>query len=46
VQSHKVLLQVTMDNEQFMLVDITGMNTADGIKERVFSKVRRAETRI
>jgi hypothetical protein len=28
-----------MDNEQFTLVDITGMNTAEAIMERVFSKV-------
>lgn len=40
VQSHKTLLQVTMDNEQFILVDVTGMTSADGIKERVFAKVR------
>ncbi len=37
--SLKRLLQVTMDNEQFTLVDITGMNTADAILERIFSKV-------
>ena len=34
-----VRLQVTTDNEQFTLVDITGMETPDAIKERVFSKV-------
>ena len=34
-----VRLQVTTDNEQFTLVDITGMQTPDAIKERVFSKV-------
>jgi hypothetical protein len=39
VQTHKVLLQVTMDNESFSVVDITGMHTADAILERVFSKV-------
>lgn len=39
VQSHKTLLQVTMDNEQFILVDVTGMTTAEGIRDRVFAKV-------
>lgn len=32
-------LQVTTDNEQFTLVDITGMNTAEAIRDRIFSKV-------
>lgn len=41
VQSSKLRIQVTTDNENFTTVDITGMQTADGIKERVFSKVRR-----
>ena len=36
----KRLLQVTTDNEQFTLVDITGMNTADAIRDRIFTKVR------
>lgn len=36
----KVLLQVTTDNDQFSVVDITGMHTAEAILERVFSKVR------
>lgn len=40
----KVLLQVTTDNEQFTLVDISGMKTADGIKERVFSKVSQVDS--
>jgi mitogen-activated protein kinase kinase kinase len=35
----KRLLQVTTDNEQFTLVDITGMNTAEAIRDRIFSKV-------
>jgi mitogen-activated protein kinase kinase kinase len=35
----KKLLQVTMDNEQFTLVDISGMHTPEAIMERVFSKV-------
>jgi mitogen-activated protein kinase kinase kinase len=39
--SAKRLLQVTTDNEQFTLVDITGMNTAEAIRDRIFSKVRR-----
>ena len=34
-----VRLQVTTDNEQFTLVDITGMQTAEAIRESVFSKV-------
>ena len=40
VLSSKVRVQVTTDNESFTTVDITGMQTAEGIKERVFSKVR------
>ena len=39
VQSSKVRVQVTTDNDNFTTVDITGMQTAEGIKERVFSKV-------
>lgn len=35
----KVLLQVTTDNEQFSIVDITGVHTAEAIRERIFSKV-------
>lgn len=38
-QSQRIKLQVTTDNESFTTVDITGMTTAEGIKERVFSKV-------
>jgi hypothetical protein len=38
--SAKRLLQVTTDNEQFTLVDITGMNTAEAIRDRIFSKVK------
>jgi mitogen-activated protein kinase kinase kinase len=37
--NHRTLLQVTTDNEQFTLVDITGMNTSDAIRERIFSRV-------
>lgn len=40
VQGQQVRLQVTTDNEAFHLVDITGINTAEGIREKVFSKVR------
>ncbi|WVQ75911.1 hypothetical protein IAR50_005546 [Cryptococcus sp. DSM 104548] len=40
VQGQQVRLQVTTDNEAFHLVDITGMNTAEGIREKVFSKLR------
>ncbi|WVF69666.1 hypothetical protein IAT40_004445 [Kwoniella sp. CBS 6097] len=39
-QSHQVRLQVTTDNEAFHLVDITGINTSEGIREKVFSKLR------
>ncbi|KAK4686856.1 mitogen-activated protein kinase kinase kinase, partial [Tremellales sp. Uapishka_1] len=39
LQNLKTLLQVTTDNEQFTLVDITGVATAEGIRERVFSKL-------
>lgn len=39
IHNPKRLLQVTMDNESFTLVDITGMHTAEAIMERVFSKV-------
>jgi len=38
-QSSRVRVQVTTDNESFTTVDITGMSTAAGIKDRVFSKV-------
>ncbi|WWC59626.1 uncharacterized protein I303_102185 [Kwoniella dejecticola CBS 10117] len=37
---HQVRLQVTTDNEAFHLVDITGIHTAEGIREKVFSKLR------
>jgi mitogen-activated protein kinase kinase kinase len=40
VTSGKIRLQVTTDNESFTTVDVTGMQSAAGIKERVFSKVR------
>lgn len=35
----KTLLQVTTDNEQFAVVDITGIYTPEAIRERIFSKV-------
>ncbi|WVW78254.1 hypothetical protein I302_100207 [Kwoniella bestiolae CBS 10118] len=38
--SHQVRLQVTTDNEAFHLVDITGIHTSEGIREKVFSKLR------
>ncbi|WWC68103.1 uncharacterized protein I206_102024 [Kwoniella pini CBS 10737] len=38
--NHQVRLQVTTDNEAFHLVDITGIHTAEGIREKVFSKLR------
>lgn len=38
----KVLLQVTIDNDAFSVVDITGVNTAEAIRERIFSKVSAA----
>ena len=40
VQNLKIRVQATIDNESFTTVDITGMQSADGIKDRVFSKVR------
>lgn len=45
VQGQQVRLQVTTDNEAFHLVDITGINTAEGIREKVFSKVSTVYTR-
>lgn len=33
-------LQATTDNEQFVVVDITGIHTSEGIRERLFSKLR------
>lgn len=35
----KTLLQVTTDNEQFAVVDITGLSSSEGIRERIFSRV-------
>ncbi|KAK8847534.1 hypothetical protein IAR55_005392 [Kwoniella newhampshirensis] len=35
MQGHQVRLQVTTDNEAFHLVDITGINTAEGIREKL-----------
>ena len=35
----KIRVQATVDNESFTTVDITGMQTAEGIKDSVFSKV-------
>ena len=40
----KTRVQVTVDNESFTTVDITGMHTAEGIKERVFAKVCRTSS--
>ena len=39
VQGSKIRVQATIDNESFTTVDITGMQTAEGIKDRLFSKV-------
>lgn len=36
----KTMLQVTTDNEQFFVVDITGVHSSDGIRERIFSRLR------
>lgn len=38
--SERILVQVTEDNERFSVVDITGLNTAAAIKEKMMSKLR------
>ncbi|EIW71137.1 hypothetical protein TREMEDRAFT_67590 [Tremella mesenterica DSM 1558] len=40
---HKRLLQVTLDGDNFTLVDITSMHTAPTIMETIFSKLRFAD---
>ncbi len=35
----RVLIQVTDDNERFSVVDISGVDSADAIKERMFAKL-------
>ncbi|BEJ12590.1 hypothetical protein CspHIS471_0210500 [Cutaneotrichosporon sp. HIS471] len=35
----RALLQATTNNEQFVVVDITGIHTSEGIRERLFSKL-------
>ncbi len=35
----RVLIQVTDDNERFAVVDISGVDSADAIKERMFAKL-------
>ncbi|SPC66915.1 related to BCK1 ser/thr protein kinase of the MEKK family [Ustilago sp. UG-2017b] len=35
----RVLIQVTDDNERFSVVDISGIDSADAIKERMFAKL-------
>ncbi|PWN54153.1 Pkinase-domain-containing protein [Violaceomyces palustris] len=35
----RVLIQVTEDNERFAVVDISGIDSAEAIKERMFSKL-------
>lgn len=37
----RILIQVTEDNERFAVVDISGLTTAAGIKERMLSKLRK-----
>jgi mitogen-activated protein kinase kinase kinase len=39
INNQKVLLQATVDNEQFAVVDITGTQSADGIREKMLSRV-------
>ncbi|ORX33974.1 hypothetical protein BD324DRAFT_637857 [Kockovaella imperatae] len=36
----KIRVQATVDNESFTTVDITGMQSAEGIKDKIFSKLR------
>jgi hypothetical protein len=36
----RTLIQVTEDNERFSVVDISGLNSAAAIKERMMSKLR------
>ncbi|KAN0063138.1 mitogen-activated protein kinase kinase kinase [Thecaphora frezii] len=35
----RVLIQVTEDNERFSVVDVSGVSSADAIKERMFAKL-------
>lgn len=37
----RTLIQVTEDNERFSVVDVSGLNSAAGIKERMLSKLHR-----
>lgn len=37
----RILIQVTEDSERFSVVDITGLDTAAAIKEKVMSKLRK-----
>lgn len=39
----RTLIQVTEDNERFAVVDVSGLNSAAGIKERMLSKLHRFE---
>lgn len=36
----RMLIQVTEDNERFLVVDVSGLDSAAGIKERMLSKLR------
>lgn len=38
--TQRVQLQVTVDNEQFAVVDITGTTSAEAIREKMFAKLR------
>lgn len=40
VALQRTLIQVTEDNERFAVVDVSGLTSADGIKERMLSKLR------
>ncbi|PWN18448.1 Pkinase-domain-containing protein [Microstroma glucosiphilum] len=39
----RMLIQVTEDNERFLVVDVSGLDSAAGIKERMLSKLHRFE---
>lgn len=37
----RTLIQITDDNERFSVVDVSGLNSAAAIKERMMSKLRK-----
>lgn len=36
----RTLIQVTEDNERFAVVDVSGLNSAAGVKQKMLSKLR------